>query len=132
MNIQAFAKALTAAGLGGLPIAFGSDGVIQYSPGVTAAQRAAAEAVLASYDDTAPVVPDAIPALDGLLALDAAGLSAEYEAWANDPARSFAERAFIAKAQTWRRDDLTLNAAAADLGLTAEQVDALFIEASAS
>lgn len=69
---------------------------------------------------------EAIPALDALLALDAAGLSSAYDAWANSPTRTFAERAFIAKAQTWRRDDPTLNAAAAALGLSESEVDALF------
>ena len=74
-------------------------------------------------------VPQAVPALEALLALDAAGLSADYEAWANDPARTFAERAFINKALTWRRDDPTLQAAAEALELSSEQVDQLFIAA---
>jgi len=77
----------------------------------------------------APQVPQAVPALEALLALDAAGLSADYEAWANDPARTFAERAFIDKAQNWRRDDPTLQAAAEALELSSEQVDQLFIAA---
>jgi len=76
-----------------------------------------------------PQVPQAVPALEALLALDAAGLSDAYEAWANDPARTFAERAFINKAQNWRRDDPTLNAAGDALGLTEEQKDQLFIAA---
>ena len=76
-----------------------------------------------------PEVPEAVPALEALLALDAAGLSGAYEAWATDPARTFAERAFINKALTWRRDDPTLNAAGDALGLTEEQKDQLFITA---
>lgn len=75
------------------------------------------------------LVPQAVPALEALLALDAAGLSADYEAWAKDPARTFAERAFIDKAQNWRRDDPTLQAAAEALELSSEQVDQLFIAA---
>ncbi|MEL7893525.1 hypothetical protein [Vreelandella neptunia] len=74
-------------------------------------------------------VPQAVPALEALLALDAAGLSADYEVWAKDPARTFAERAFIDKAQNWRRDDPTLQAAAEALELSSEQVDQLFIAA---
>lgn len=88
--------------------------------------------VLDSYPDVpAPTlqVPQAVPALEALLALDAAGLAADYEAWANDPARTFAERAFINKALTWRRDDPTLQAAAEALELSSEQVDQLFIAA---
>lgn len=76
------------------------------------------------------VVPDAIDALDGLLTLDAAGLSAAYQEWADDPARTFAERAFLTKAMVWRREDPTIAVAAAALGLTSEQVDDLFIEAA--
>ena len=71
-----------------------------------------------------------VSALQGLLAIDQAGLSEAYDEWANSPARTFAERAFIEKAQTWKRNDPTLNAAATDLGLTSEQVDQLFILAA--
>lgn len=74
-----------------------------------------------------PLVPQSVGALQGLLAIDQAGLSSAYEAWANDPARTFAERAFINKAQNWRRDDATLIAAATALGLTSEQVDNMFM-----
>lgn len=76
-------------------------------------------------------VPDSVPALAGLLALDAAGFGPQYQAWAADPARTFAERAFIDKAMTWRRDDPTVLAAAEALALGSEQVDALFIQAGA-
>lgn len=71
-----------------------------------------------------------VSALQGLLAIDAAGLAAAYESWANDPARSFAERAFIQRAEHWVRDDPTLQGAATALGLTETQLDELFIAAS--
>ncbi|OWV29801.1 hypothetical protein [Halomonas campaniensis] len=74
-------------------------------------------------------VPDSIPALEALLALDKAGLAEDYESWASAPARTFSERAFINKAQNWRRSDPTLNSAAQALGLSSEQVDQLFINA---
>ena len=70
--------------------------------------------------------PQVIAALQGLLAIDQAGLSASYDVWANDPSRTFAQKAFINKALTWKRDDPTLNAAALDLGLTSTQLDNLF------
>ena len=76
-----------------------------------------------------PTPPDPAPritALQGLLAIDAAGLAEQYETWATDPTRTFAERAFINRAQSWQRDDQTLIAAATALGLDAEQIDALF------
>jgi len=93
--------------------------------GCVAITDSEAAAIRASVVSISPTI-DSISALQGLLAIDQAGLSAAYEAWASDPARTFAERAFINKAQAWRRDDPTLNAAAATLGLSGEQVDALF------
>jgi hypothetical protein len=75
-------------------------------------------------------VPQEVDALQGLKAIDAAGLSAAYETWANDPKRKFLEKAFINRAQTWRRDDPVLSAGAAALGLSAEQLDQLFVLAA--
>lgn len=84
----------------------------------------------AAHLNPPPAVPQLITALQGLLSIDHFGMSSAYEAWANDPARTFAQRAFINKAQTWNRNDLTLNAAAESLGLTSEQVDSMFILAA--
>ena len=75
-------------------------------------------------------VPQQVDALQGLKAIDQAGLSAAYEAWASDPGRTFLEKAFIAREQRWRRDDPTLLAGAAALGLTGEQLDQLFVLAA--
>ena len=75
----------------------------------------------------APIhVPQSVSSLQGLLAVDQAGMAAAYTAWTSDSARTFAERAFIDKAQTWRRDNETLAAAAIAFGLSGEQVDGLF------
>lgn len=71
-------------------------------------------------------IPQSVSALQGLLAVDQAGMAAAYTAWASDSSRTFAERAFIDKAQTWKRDDPTLMAAAAAFGLTELQIDNLF------
>lgn len=79
----------------------------------------------------APAVPQSISPLQGLLALDAAGLADDYERWAGAPERTFAERAFINRAQVWRRDDPLLQAAIAALGMTAAQGDQLFIMSAA-
>lgn len=81
-------------------------------------------------EEQGPAVPDAVEPLQGLLAIDAFGMAAAYEAWANSPDRTFAERAFITRAQTWRRSDPILQGAAEILGLTAEQLDAVFIKAA--
>jgi len=72
-------------------------------------------------------VPQSITALQGLLAIDAAGMSSVYEAWANDAARTFTQKAFINRAQIWNREDATLLSAASIFGLTKRQIDDLFI-----
>jgi hypothetical protein len=64
--------------------------------------------------------------LQGLLAIEAAGLTAVYEVWTSDPLRTFAQRAFIERAQVWKRTDPTLIAAAQSIGLTDENLDQLF------
>lgn len=71
-------------------------------------------------------VPESVTALQGLLAIDAAGMSAAYEAWATHADRTFAEKAFINKAMTWKRDDPVLLAGAAALNLNSDAVDNLF------
>lgn len=91
---------------------------------------------LAEGNTPEPYVPPPAPpvtevtALQGLLAIDHAGLSVEYTVWANSPLRTFAQKAFINKAQTWKRNDPTLIAAATELGLSDGQLDALFTLAS--
>ena len=65
-------------------------------------------------------------ALQGLLALDQSGLASAYQTWADDSSRTFAEKAFITRAQTWRRMDPILLSAAVALGLTEQQLDELF------
>ena len=76
-------------------------------------------------------IPQRVTALQGLLAIDEAGLSAAYESWATAPSREFAERAYIDKALHWNRTDPVLIAGATALGLTTEQIDLLFMSASA-
>lgn len=75
-------------------------------------------------------VPQSVSPLQAYLALDQAGVASAFEAWASNPARSFAEKAFINRAQEWRRDDPVLSAGAAALGLTDEQLDGLFVLAA--
>ena len=75
-------------------------------------------------------VPQSVSPLQAYLAMDQAGVAPAFDSWANDPARTFAEKAFINRAQEWRRDDPVLSAGAAALGLTAEQLDGLFVLAA--
>lgn len=76
-----------------------------------------------------PQAPQVVTALSALLALDAAGLSGAYQAWADSPERTFAERAFIAKALTWERQSPVTLSAIEALGITQEQADELFTSA---
>lgn len=79
---------------------------------------------------TPPVtVPERVTALQGMLALEQFGLEAAFEAWAGDPARTFKERAFLDKAEHWRRNSETIETARVDMGLTSQQVDEMFIAA---
>lgn len=76
---------------------------------------------------TPPDVPT-VTALQGMLAINAAGLVSGFNAWkaSLDPVNDFAALAFFDKAQTWRRDNPYLIAGATALGLTDEQLDTLF------
>lgn len=74
--------------------------------------------------------PQEVTALQGLLAISQSGLANAYEAWAADPARTFAEKAFISRAMTWRYDDPILSAGCVTLGISDEQKKQLFILAA--
>jgi hypothetical protein len=79
-----------------------------------------------------PVVPEEVSALQGMLAINAAGMAAPFNAWlsALDPITDFAAIAFFQKAATWRRDNPYLIQGATALGLTDEQLDQLFVAAA--
>ena len=71
-------------------------------------------------------VPQEVTVLQAMKALDAAGMSAAYETWANDPARTFLERAFINRATHWVRTDPVLLSGATTIGISEAQLDDLF------
>jgi hypothetical protein len=72
-----------------------------------------------------------ISRLDGKLALARAGLWDAFQAWATGASLSVEERIYFDDALTWRRTDPVLCAGAAALGLSDDQVDALFRAAGA-
>lgn len=80
--------------------------------------------------ESAAVVSDEVTALQGMLALDAAGKASDYEGWAGSPDRTFAERAFIEKAIVWRRTSETITSACAALNISDAERDQLFILAA--
>ena len=71
-------------------------------------------------------VPQEISSYQAMKALAAAGLADAFEAWANDPARTFLERAAVNRPNTWVRSDTALIAAATDIGIGSAQLDDLF------
>lgn len=81
-------------------------------------------------DAPPPSIPSQVERLQARLALIAAGLWDAVVAYFADPSRTAEELAFWEDARVWRRDDPIIAAAGAALGLTTEQVDALFVDAS--
>lgn len=73
-------------------------------------------------------VPAQVDALHGLLAIDEAGLSDAYTKWSSS-GRSFAERAFINKAMSWRRVDAAIASMAEGLGIDEKGMDDIFFSA---
>ena len=74
---------------------------------------------------------NSITPLQGLLALNAAGLTGAFVAWKSslDPITDFDIIAYLDKASRWERDHEMFNKAATALGLTSEHVDMLFEQA---
>lgn len=77
-----------------------------------------------------PDVPT-VTALQGMLSIKQAGLTAAFVAWKSglDPVDDFEMIAFFEKAQAWKRDNPYLIQGATALGLTETQLDELFITA---
>lgn len=75
-------------------------------------------------------VPESVPALNAMIAIDNAGLSSAFQAWVDSPDRTFVEKAYFAKAEHWRRNSPNVAAGGAALNLTDKQIDDLFIAAS--
>lgn len=82
---------------------------------------------------TAPVVPESITPRQGRVILAQYGLLSQVDAYFAALAGDGAEVSRIEweYAQEWRRDWQALVAAAASFGLTAEQIDQMFIAAAA-
>jgi hypothetical protein len=76
-------------------------------------------------------IPKSVTALQGMRAIQAAGLVSAFLAWkiTLDPVTDFETLAFLEKAQTWVYDDPILNEALEQLNIT-EQKNALFTLAS--
>lgn len=80
---------------------------------------------------TPPPVPT-VTALQGMLAINAAGLTEAFVTWKAtlDPIADFAAIAFFEKAQTWKRDNEYLLLGAQALGLDDVAIHNLFVLAA--
>lgn len=127
-----FFSEIQLAGLSGLPFSWSSDGTILYAEDMTEAQRAAVQAVYDAHDPNAPApqpVPQAVTKYQAVVVLARHELleSANEFFGAMDAADD--RRLAWEMSPTVRRDSNSTLAAAAHLGLTVAEVDALFIEA---
>lgn len=102
---------------------------IDFDSAATELQREAAEAVLQAFDPSTPAVPQQVTALQARRALRAAGL---YEAvkTAVDAAADPDVQDSWEYAAVWHRDAMWIAALGAQLSLSPEQIDALFVQAA--
>ena len=132
MNIE---QRLKAAGLLGLPFAWGADGAVEFGEAMTPPQIAAVEAVFAAHAAApdSPNVPQSVTMRQARLALLGAGkLVAVNTAVANmTGAAGEAARIEWEYSGEVHRDKALVQALAPVLGLNDAQLDALFINAAA-
>jgi hypothetical protein len=78
------------------------------------------------------VIAGSVTALQGMLAINSAGIGSAFVTWRNtlDPIDDFETIAFLDKAEHWQRSNPVLLAATAALGLSEAQVDDLFVLAA--
>lgn len=112
----------------GLPVVSVSRDRIDFAEGATQDEQAAALAVFDAWDWNAPPVPSQVTATQAKLALIDAGLYEAVDFWigaAEGEAGGYRYRV-VWDATNWYRTSRELNEIAADIGLTADQVDDLF------
>ena len=102
---------------------------IDFDPDATQAQREAAQAALQAFDPTAPAVPQQVTALQARRALRATGLYETVKA-AVDAAADADVHDSWEYAAVWHRDAMWIAALGAQLSLSPEQIDALFVQAA--
>ncbi len=102
---------------------------IDFDPSATDPQRQAAQAALQAFDPSAPAVPQEVTALQARRALRAAGLYDTVKA-AVDAAPDPDVRDSWEYAAVWHRDAIWIDVLGAQLDLSPEQIDALFVQAA--
>ncbi|HSH98885.1 MAG: hypothetical protein ACAH07_06050 [Methylophilaceae bacterium] len=129
---QTFSKELESAGLLGLPFSWGADGTFTFSVDITAGQKTAIKAVYDAHDPDASLVtvPQSVSRLQALVALDLAGHLDAIESYMAEPTTPRLQKLAWENAQDFTRESPTVAALALMLGLSASDVDQLFINAS--
>jgi len=102
---------------------------IDFAPSATDPQRQAAQAALQAFDPSAPAVPQEVTALQARRALRAAGLYDTVKA-AVDAAPDPDVRDSWEYATVWHREAAWIGILGAQLDLSPEQIDALFVQAT--
>lgn len=123
-----FGNEVIAAGLGGLPFTWGSDGSIGNRQALTPEQNTALDAVIAAHDPEKPEVPNSVSPLQARLALEQMSALAQIEAYVSS--QSSAVQIAWNHAREIRRDNAMIAAGAAALSWTPQQIDELFILAA--
>lgn len=116
----------------GLPVVSVSRDRIDFADGATQEEQAAALAIFDAWDWSAAPVPSQVTATQAKLALIDAGLYEAVDIWiqAAEATASGYRYRVVWDATNWYRTSRELNEIAADIGLTAGQVDDLFRLAS--
>ncbi len=104
----------------------GGEIVIVFAPAATSEQRAAAQALVNSYVP----VPQSVSPYQARIALLNAGYLSAVEALMADTETDPAAKIAWEYATVWQRDSAFIATLGPALGLTSEQVDALFVAAS--
>ncbi|WAI82534.1 MULTISPECIES: hypothetical protein [Achromobacter] len=133
-----FAHELAQAGLAGAEFSWSPDGAINYNDSVPQETRAAVQAVFDAHDPETPappLVPQVVSRFQGREAMwqtphGDTTLFEAAEVVLADPATPAMYRRAWDDLQEFRRDSEMLAAVAGVLGLTAAQIDALFILAA--
>lgn len=130
-----FSKELADAGLSGLPFAWSDDGTITFDDAMPESQRLAVLAVYEAHNpqSPAPDVPQVVTMRQARLALLGAGLLQQVDQAINvlpEPQQSAARIEWDYSSEVHRDRDFVQQLGQA-LGLSDEQLDALFIQAAA-
>lgn len=75
-------------------------------------------------------VPEEVDSIAAIIVLEQNNLGVAYQDWVTSPSRTRIEKEIISRRGRWRRDNVLLNQAAEGIGITQQQLDAMFVAAS--